>query len=167
MALDATTLNDANLTEDGVRESISQITKGVFSTMVMLEVEDQYPLNEPVVSFRDTVTSMVGLAGSHCGTLAVHCPKPLALKITSNMLGMEVAEVDDDVNDALGEIANMIGGDIKHIFSPGGGDLSLSIPTVIYGSEYVLESISNIESLLIPFDCEGDRFILSFAISKL
>ncbi|MBJ6726895.1 chemotaxis protein CheX [Geomesophilobacter sediminis] len=167
MALDAAMLNEANLTEDGVRQSITEITKGVFSMMVMLDIEDQYPLTEPVTSFHETVTSMVGLAGSHCGVLAVHCPKPLALKIASNMLGMEVEEMGEDVNDAMGEIANMIGGDVKHIFSPGGGDLSLSIPTVIYGSDYVMESVSNTESLLMPFDCGGDRFLLSFTISKL
>ena len=166
MALDATVLNEANLTEDGVRESITQIASGVFSTMVMLEIEDHYPLLEPVVTFRDTLTSMVGLAGSHSGILAIHCPKKLALKITSNMLGMEVEDIDDDVNDAMGEIANMIGGDVKHIFSPGGADINLSIPTVIYGTEYVMESMSNTQSLVIPFDCEGERFLLSFTISK-
>lgn len=166
MAIDAVVLKEANLTEDGVRDSITEITKGVFSTMVMLDVVDQGPLSEPVVSFHDTVTSMVGLAGSHSGTLAIHCPKTLALRITSSMLGMDVGEVDDDVNDAMGEIANMIGGDVKHIFSPGGGDLSLSIPTVIYGSDYSLESMSDVETMLIPFDCDGEQFLLSFAISK-
>jgi len=165
MSLDAAVLNHADLTEDGVRESITQIIKSVFSTMVMLEVEDHYPLKEKVVAFRDTMTSMVGMAGSHSGILAIHCPRSLALKITSNMLGMEVQEIDDDVNDAMGEIANMVGGDVKHIFSPGGADINLSIPTVIYGSEYVLESMSSSESLVIPFDCAGERFLLSFKIS--
>ena len=166
MGLDAEVLSEANLTEDGVRISIVDITKGVFSTMVMLDVVDEYPLSEPVTSFHETLTSMVGLAGSHTGILAIHCPKALALRITSSMLGMEVTEIDDDVNDALGEIANMIGGDVKHIFSPKGADINLSIPTVIYGSDYMLESMSNSDSLVIPFDCGPDRFLLSFKIGK-
>lgn len=166
MGLDATVLNDAKLTEDEVRQRIADITKGVFSTMVMLELVDQYPLTEPVTNFHETITSMVGLAGSHTGVLAIHCPKALALRITSNMLGMEVEEIDDDVNDAMGEIANMVGGDVKHIFSPKGGDLNLSVPTVIYGSDYDLQSMSSAESLVIPFECAGDRFLLSFKIGK-
>ncbi len=166
MGLDAAVLSDANLTEDAVRLSIVDITKGVFSTMVMLDVVDDFPLEEPVKNFHETLTSMVGLAGSHSGILAIHCPKTLALRVTSNMLGMEVVEIDEDVNDALGEIANMIGGDVKHIFSPKGGDINLSIPTVIYGSDYMLESMSNSESLVIPFDCGPDRFLLSFKIGK-
>jgi chemotaxis protein CheX len=166
MGLDATVLSDANLTEEAVRDKIAEITKGVFTTMVMMDVVDEAPLAEPIISFHETLTSMVGLAGSHSGILAVHCPKDLALRITSNMLGMEVTEIDDDVNDALGEIANMIGGDVKHIFSPKGADVNLSIPTVIYGSDYVLESMSSAESLVIPFVCGGDRFLLSFKIGK-
>jgi len=166
MGLDAAVLSDVNLTEDDVRASIAEITKGVFSTMVMLDVTDEPPLTEPVKCFHETLTSMVGLAGSYSGILAVHAPKSLALRITSNMLGMEVSEIDEDVNDAMGEIANMIGGDVKHIFSPKGADINLSIPTVIYGSDYVLESMSSAESLVIPFDCGGDRFLLSFKLGK-
>ncbi len=166
MALDPAILNEANTTEDEVRKTIAEITKGVFSTMVMLDVVDETPLEEPVLNFHETVTSMVGLAGSHSGIVAIHCPKKLALMVTSNMLGMEVSEVDEDVNDAMGEIANMVGGDVKHIFSPKGADINLSIPTVIYGSDYALESISNSDALVMPFVCGEERFLLSFKIGK-
>ncbi|GFO60269.1 chemotaxis protein CheX [Geomonas silvestris] len=166
MGLEAEVLSAVNLTEDEVRLKIAEITKGVFSTMVMLDVVDQYPLTEPVTSFHETLTSMVGLAGSYTGLLALHCPKALALKVASNMLGMEVADIDEDVNDAMGEMANMVGGDVKHIFSPKGSDLNLSTPTVIYGSDYNLESISQAGTLVIPFQCEGERFLLSFKIGK-
>jgi len=166
MGLDAAVLSDANTTEDAVRKTIAEITKGGFSTMVMLDVVDEPPLDAPVLTFHETVTSMVGLAGSHSGILAIHCPKKLALMVTSNMLGMEVTDVDEDVNDAMGEIANMVGGDVKHIFSPKGADINLSIPTVIYGSDYALESVSNAESLVMPFVCGEERFLLSFKIGK-
>jgi chemotaxis protein CheX len=166
MGLDAAVLSDANVTEETVRASIAEITKGVFATMVMLDVVDREPLTEPVITFHDTITSMVGLAGSYSGILAIHCPKNLALKITSSMLGMEVTDICDDVNDAMGEIANMVGGDVKHIFSPKGSDINLSIPTVIYGSDYVLESMSSAESLVMPFDCGEERLLLSFKIGK-
>lgn len=166
MGLDEAVLSEASLSEESIRSSIVEITKGVFSTMVMLDVADEAPLTEPVVSFHETMTSMVGLAGTYSGVLAIHSPKALALKITSNMLGMEVTDISEDVNDAMGEIANMIGGDVKHIFSPKGADINLSIPTVIYGSDYVMESMSTAEALLMPFDCEGERFLLSFKIGK-
>lgn len=166
MGLDAEVLTEMKLTEDAVRANLAAITKGVFSTMVMLDIEAGEPLAEPVVSFHETMTSMVGLAGSYSGILAVHCPKNLALRIASSMLGIDVTDIDDDVNDAMGEIANMVGGDVKHLFSPKGSDINLSIPTVIYGSDYVLESMSSAESLVVPFLCGEDQMLLSFKIGK-
>ena len=53
------------------------------------------------------------------------------MDITSQMLGMEVASVDADVTDALGEIANMIGGSFKHHFVNDCHEVRLTPPTVI------------------------------------
>ena len=163
MGLDATVLGEVGITEDAVRSTIVEITKGVFSTMVMMEVVEGNPIAEPVKKFYGTMTGLVGFAGSYSGILAIHCPRDMSLHIASNMLGMEVPEMNNDVNDAMGEIANMIGGDVKHIFSPGGADISLSIPTVIYGSEY---SMSSSDSLVIPFECGEDSFLVSIMVRK-
>lgn len=163
MGLDATVLGEVGIAEDAVRATIVEITKGVFSTMVMLEVVEGNPLAEPVKKFYETVTGVVGFAGTYSGILAIHCPRNMSIHIASSMLGVEVVEMNKDVTDALGEIANMIGGDVKHIFSPKGADISLSIPTVIYGSEY---SMSSAESLVIPFLCGEDRFLVSIKVRK-
>jgi len=166
MGLNAAVLSEANVTEDTVRASIAEITREVFATMALMDVVDSYPLTESVMSFKGTLTGMVGFAGSHSGILSIHCPKDLAHRITSNMLGVEVVVLEDDVNDALGEIANLIGGDVKYLFSPMGGDIKLSLPTVIQGNDYLRESLSRTESLLMPFDCGIDRFLLSFNIGR-
>jgi chemotaxis protein CheX len=163
MGMDRTVLGEVGITEDAVRATIVEIAKGVFSTMAMLDVVGKEPLAEPVKKFYGTMTGMVGFAGSYSGILAVHCPRDLSLHIASNMLGTEVAEMNNDVSDAMGEIANMIGGDVKHIFSPGGGDISLSIPTVISGDEY---SISSSDSMAIPFECGKDSFLISIKVRK-
>lgn len=163
MGLDRTVLDEVGITEDSVRATIVEITKGVFSTMVMLDVVEKEPLLEPVKKFYGTITGIVGFAGSYSGILAIHCPRDLSLHIASKMLDVEVVEMNNDVNDAMGEIANVIGGDVKHIFSPKGGDISLSIPTVIYGSEY---SMSSSASLVIPFLCGEDSFLVSIKVRK-
>jgi chemotaxis protein CheX len=41
--------------------------------------------------------------------------------------------VDDDVRDVMGELANMVAGNLKCTFAPG---IRLSIPTVTDGSDY-------------------------------
>jgi chemotaxis protein CheX len=156
----------AHLQEEEMTRYIIDATKEVFSTMVAMEVEDCYPLIEPVTQFHCSVTGMVGMAGSYTGMLSLHCPALLAMKITSNMLGMEVEDVGEDVNDALGEIANMLGGHVKQVLSKGGLDLNLSIPTVISGETYTIHSTNGDDCVVIPFQNDGETFLVGLTLKK-
>ena len=166
MSLNAEIAHTAHLEEAALASYVINATKEVFDTMVMMALQDDYPLKEPVTSFHCSVTGMVGLAGTYTGILSIHCPRPLALRITSNMLGMEVDDVGEDVNDALGEIANMLGGYVKQILSKGGLDINLSIPTVISGEDYTVNSMSDSDCVIIPFTNEGERFLVGLKLRK-
>lgn len=166
MTLNSDVAAATRLSEADLAGYVIEATKDVFNTMVMLELKDSYPLQEPVTKFHCSVTGMVGLAGTYTGILSIHCPQPFALRITSNMLGLDIAEVGEDVNDALGEIANMLGGYVKQILSKGGLDINLSIPTVISGEEYTINAMSEKDCVIIPFTNEGERFLVGLTLRK-
>lgn len=166
MTLNAAVAHSADLQEDQLATFVISATKDVFGTMVMMELEDSYPLSQPVTKFHCSVTGMVGLAGTYTGILSIHCPQSLALRITSNMLGMDVDEIGEDVNDALGEIANMLGGSVKQVLSKGGLDINLSIPTVISGEEYTVNAMSDTDCIIIPFLTEGEQFLVGLKLRK-
>jgi chemotaxis protein CheX len=166
MSLNQEISDATHLKEEELAGFVINATKEVFDTMVMMTLEDSYPLKEPVTTFHCSVTGMVGLAGTYTGILSIHVPQPLALRITSNMLGMDVEEVSDDVNDALGEIANMLGGSVKQVLSKGGLDINLSIPTVISGEDYTINSMSDSDCVVIPFLNEGERFLVGLKLRK-
>ncbi len=168
MSLNEAVRESVHLTEEEMAKYVIDATREVFSTMVMMDVEDCFPLLEPVTKFSCSITGMVGLVGTYSGVLSIHCPQPLAVKITSNMLGMEVVEVEaeEDVNDALGEIANMLGGQVKMVLSKGGMDINLSIPTVIAGEEYTINSMAESDCVIIPFNSDGERFLVSLKLKK-
>jgi chemotaxis protein CheX len=156
----------ANLHEEELANYVISAAKEVFTTMVMMELEDHYPLREPVTKLNCSITGMVGLAGLYSGILSIHCPQQLALNITSNMLGMDVDEVGEDVSDALGEIANMLGGHVKQVLSKGGLDLNLSIPTVISGESYTINCMSDKDCVIIPFSTAGESFLIGLTLRK-
>jgi chemotaxis protein CheX len=166
MTLNANVSQAAHVLESDLRGYVIHATKEVFSTMVMMDVVDSLPLQDPVTHFQCSITGMVGLAGTYTGILSIHCPKQFAMKITSNMLGMDVDEVGEDVNDALGEIANMLGGYVKQLLSKGGLDISLSIPTVISGEEYTINAMTDSDCVIIPFNFEDARFLVGLKLSK-
>ncbi len=58
-------------------------------------------------------TAMVGLAGALCGILTLCCDRKTAREMATCMLGPEIADSEDQVADALGEICNMIAGNFE------------------------------------------------------
>ena len=152
--------------EEQLAKYIIDATQEVFSTMIMMDASDDYPLKEPVNRFKCSITGMVGFAGTYSGVISIHCPASLALKITSSMLGMECDEVNEDLNDAIGEIANMLGGGVKQVLSKGGLDVKLSIPTVISGEDYTVNSLSDIDCVVIPFKIDDDKFLVGLTLKK-
>jgi chemotaxis protein CheX len=166
MTLSDTVVDYSNLHEEELARYVIAATKDVFSTMVMMELEDNYPLREPVTKLQCSITGMVGMAGIYSGILSIHCPQKLALTITSNMLGMDVDEAGEDVNDALGEIANMLGGHVKQVLSKGGLDLNLSIPTVISGESYSVNCMADKDCVIIPFSWNDTGFLVGLTLRK-
>lgn len=155
-----------NFSEEQIAGFVIDATREVFSTMVMMDVVDDFPLKEPVSRFKCSITGMVGFAGIYSGVISIHCPVNLALKITSNMLGVDCDEVNEDLNDAIGEIANMLGGSVKQVLSKGGLDVKLSIPTVISGEDYTVNSLSDNDCIVVPFTAEGHTLLVGLTLKK-
>jgi len=166
MTLNPDISRSSSFTEDQIAGYVIDATKEVFSTMVMMDVIDDFPLKEPVSRFKCSITGMVGFAGTYSGVISIHCPVALALKVTSNMLGIECDEVNEDLNDAIGEIANMLGGNVKQVLSKGGLDVKLSIPTVISGEDYTVNSLSDNDCVVVPFNVEEHTLLVGLTLKK-
>ena len=137
---------------------IIESTQEIFSSMIMLEVVPGEPLHRNKEKLIDSISGIIGLAGSRKGLLAVHLPKPTALAVTTAFLGMDVEEIDDDVRDAIGELANMLGGSVKSALDPSGSDIKLSIPSTVCGEEYSIDCLANAEEICVPFTFDSYSF---------
>jgi len=92
-------------------------------------------------------TAMVGIAGALCGILTISCDKVTAREIARHMLGPEIADSEEQISDALGEICNIIAGNFKNKLSSASQSCMLSVPTVIKGEEYSYRSLADGEVL--------------------
>lgn len=164
MALSPELLGSLNSTEELLSKQLIRDVKEIFGTMIGLEDLLHLPVQiDPVTNFNDCISSLVGLAGTYNGLVSLHMPSTLALTATSSMLGMTVSELDDDVNDAMGEIANMIAGSFKLHLSKGGLDVHLSTPSVVYGKEYMISLGNNPDQLTLRFATDDDWFLVAVA----
>lgn len=147
-------------------ENIKEATKEIFETMIMLDITAGDPLAESVTSFKCSVSGVIGLAGTCQGMLAIHTPDSVAKAITSSFLGMDVEEVDDDVTDAIGELANMLAGNIKMVLDAAGKDVTISIPSCIHGDEYSMDCVADAEWVVVPFTIDAGKFLVELQIKN-
>ena len=110
---------------------LAQIVEYVFRTMVCLEVSES---NQPWLPSQDRLTATIHLTGDWPGVLALECDRKQASVFAARFLSMNPPEtVDDVVRDVLGELANMIGGNLKCVLA---GGLKLSMPSVVDGADH-------------------------------
>ncbi len=147
-------------------QDIAAATQEIFSSMVMLDVTPGESFKRGDSKLCNSISGIIGLAGTSKGMLAIHLPNEAALAITTAFLGMDVEEIDEDVCDAIGELANMLGGSMKAILDPGGSDIQLSIPSAVHGEEYAVDCLADAETVAVPFSFNGQTFMVELQISK-
>ena len=134
-------------------EIVAQIVESIFVTMMDLEVSASETPSLPV---GDRLTSSVYLEGDWNGAVSLECNREQACQFAGRLLSMDPpATVDDDVRDALGELANMIGGNLK---SSMGANARLSMPSVIVGNDYELRICGSETQSRLAFQLNGGNF---------
>ena len=147
-------------------QNVIDATQEIFETMIMVDINAGEPLNYPVNDFHKGMTSMVGFAGFRQGMLAIHTPETVALDITTQFLGLDVEKIDEDVIDALGELANMVAGSLKPLMAQEGVDVELSLPSVIHGSQYSMTTLADAELIIVPFKLASGEFLVELAFKN-
>jgi len=99
----------------GVESAMGAVTEAVFASALGCRVRPTSQVVE-VQDGRPLVAGCVQLAGAWEGALIVLCDAALARRAAAIMLGVEEAVVGtDEAQDALGELANMIGGSLQGV----------------------------------------------------
>jgi len=138
----------------GIRASAEE----VFSTMLgaNLSFTEAYCDKGPSHPL-DGVICLIGMAGEWTGTGTISCSAEFACGIASRMLMAEYAQVDAEVLDAVAEVANMILGNVKTGLEKSLGPMGMSIPTAIFGKNFLAKSFGDETWTVAVFACEGQR----------
>ena len=105
---------------------------------MMLGVNCQRYLGPVETAEPESVTAVVGFGGILSGACVFRGGATAAIKIAAHMTGMEFTEVDDTVQDGIGEICNMLAGVWKGKVPELAANCGLSVPAVITGRNYNL-----------------------------
>ncbi len=110
-------------------DDVAQIVQEVWSSMLGLDVE---PLEVEIDSSGPAVAGSVGVSGATDCLISMEMQEAAARAVAAAMFGLEADGVsDDDVADAVGELTNMVGGNIKSLLPE---PSTLSLPVVAHGT---------------------------------
>jgi len=143
---------------DQIVSSIRAAAEEVFATMLGADLaflESYY--NKGPSHPLDGVICLIGMAGKWTGTGTISCSAEFACHIASMMLMAEYTVVDAEVLDAVAEIANMILGNVKTELEKKLGPMGMSIPTAIFGKNFLAKSYGDDSWTVVVFECQGQK----------
>ncbi len=130
-----------NLNDLPLAQIATDAIQKVFSTMVSIELEKTEYVPDAVGWAGRRFAGSIGLGGRVSGLICVYLPEDLARQAAVAMLGMPPEDASpEDMSDILSELCNMIGGTIKSRLSDEGFSCELSLPSVMHGRNFRIET---------------------------
>ena len=144
------------------------VCKSVFRDFLNLDLEAKMPhfLDKETSSEWD-ISGIIGLTGEARGAVVISMNDVLAIKITGQLTGKVHKVLYDEVVDAVGELINIIAGNVKQELEDA-FRLVISLPTIVKGKEHSINwPTSQARVICIPFDVGTDSFTLSIALESV
>jgi chemotaxis protein CheX len=143
---------------------LEKALKEIFSTMLSCNSEiipyDQVEVVPPGLS------AIVGFGGKISGFIATHMSPRTACAFAECLLGMTFTEVDDIVADAIGEIVNMLAGGVKKYASESEDLFKISVPSIIFGTDYATHAPKNAEMTCIGVRAGVSTFAVQLCFAR-
>jgi chemotaxis protein CheX len=135
-----------------LEELTRQAVHEVFQSMVSIEVTPEAP--GLIADTEGEIVSSVGFVGEVTnGVIYLSAGVSFVRMATSKMLGIAEHEVDSNemVNDAFGELTNMVAGYVKTRLSNNGRPCALTIPSIVRGQRLTVEGSAEVTRKIIGF----------------
>ena len=111
------------------------------------------------------ISGIIGLSGEVSGAVAISMKDITAFKIAQTLMGREFSSFEPEVTASVGEIVNIISGNVKKDFEEE-LRIKISLPTIITGTSHKIDWPSEKARIIcIPFSLFSDQELyLSVAI---
>lgn len=137
--------------DEQIDETVRSIWQSVFGTTL-----ERVP--DPPDRVGLGVTGFVTMDGAFDGAVLVQCTHELAQSLTTAMFGSAQTPDRADVQDAIGELANMIAGNLKPLLP---GPSGIGLPVVAFGSDYDVQILRTEPVGTVSFHTGGQPILIT------
>jgi chemotaxis protein CheX len=151
------------ISESLLRDNIARAVSDVFKTMLGKGAQLDESAPPALKTSSPQIVGAVGFIGDIVGFVYLYLEQPFANQCTGRILGMSEGDLkaagDEVVNDAIGELTNMVAGSFKNALCDAGYPCKLTIPSILRGINLCVEAVGQAHRRRFPFDCGGQRVI--------
>ncbi len=123
-----------------VEKSINLAVMDTFKTMLSMGLSKVGKITDPGLDDQRYVAS-VHFGGEVVGSLCLHSSREFACLIAGSMLGMAPDEIEEEeVKDVLGELTNIVSGNLKSDFLDSDLACVISTPAITRGCDFRIET---------------------------
>lgn len=171
----ATAFLGVDQVESMITESLNQFFTTMLGTEVtskesLLTTADADELTSKIGVVKEPmVVAAVGFCGEIDGVAYIYFSDDLAQRITERFLGMEREEVEGNpevVNDALGELANMVVGGYKNQLCDIGYNCRLTVPSIVRGSAFSIETATEVCRYFLTYATLSGCFAIDMIVKQ-
>jgi chemotaxis protein CheX len=164
----STTPPPLGLDENLAKEITVAVCSAMRQTFSVEVTPGPYEIGEGMVSLVGDVSGVIGMAQAHLeATLTLCLTFETVRDILPQVIGKSVSITHEMAVDAVGEITNMIFGQIKSELSNRGYRLKLGIPCVVTGKGHFVSQFHRGKYMIVPFHLDGQLFQVYIALHKI
>lgn len=140
-------------------------TQDVFNLMFDLKVEkNDLKISKDILPSKD-LSVLIGVTGDLQGTILFSFPNDMGLELVEIMSGMKLDKVDTFVSSALGEVANIIGGNALTSLSANDYICNITPPRIFVGQHETFASEEE-QTLVINLGTDIGDFDINIFLAK-
>jgi chemotaxis protein CheX len=134
-------------------------------TMLGISPQRMAPFLKDTNHANGDVSGIIGFASQEViGSVAITFPTATALNVYQKMMGEVLSSLNEEVQDTVGELANIVAGGAKGEFAGIGISYHISIPTVVVGKNHTITHKGGTPVVAIPFKLEKDPFFMEISM---
>jgi len=139
----------------------------VFKTLASQEIKTMERAAVDKLNFE--IVSSVGAVGPNCvGEMCIAFPGQTFKNLVHAILGMEVAEINEECSDLSSEFLNMIFGHVKAEMKDRHKLVMVpAIPVVLFGKDLKFQPKIRVSQLVLAYDCPAGGFVVTANIKAM
>ena len=141
------------------------VSKAMSETFAVSVRSDPFEVGEGMVSLVGDVSGVIGMVQSQLeGTLILCLTYDTVRDLLPQIVGKTITITHEMAVDAVGEITNMIFGQVKSDLAQRGYHLRLGIPCVVTGKGHFVSQFHRGQYMIVPFHLDGHLFQVYVAL---